>query len=197
MQQWMDHLASEGNNGETMENFRADRNKLIERCIENHGKIGKNDKDVFQEVVTARQTQASHDKHRGRCVSVEKYKKETGKSVDPKQVVKRKNRHGKTVDCVKIYAHSDSDSWSFEDSEADIVMKDTTIDDGSLNIIEDQATKKYEAATKLAFGKSGGADLTMAKHMEMVTEHGKVTEEKKRRLERYPVGEEGNLAKCR
>ena len=90
MQTWMDYLA-EGDVG-AEEKFSADRNKLIERCIENNGKVGRSDgRDLFEERVAVQQQQASRDKHRGRVCSVEKYKRETGKAPDPKNIVQKKN----------------------------------------------------------------------------------------------------------
>ena len=85
---------------------------------------------------------------------------------------------------MKLFNRSDSDSWSFEDSDVEMITNDSMIDNGRLQISEDQAARKYDAATKLAFGKRSTPALTMAKHMELVKNHGKTSEEKKSKLEK-------------
>eukprot|EP00974_Lingulodinium_polyedra_P015435 1494518-Lingulodinium_polyedra.AAC.1 len=102
-----------------------------------------------------REERALRHKHRGRVVSVTKFRKETGKCPDASKVFVRKSRSGRLKECTKIYAHSDSSSWSFEEEDADIVEKDTLIDDGSIILNDNQMRTKYDATCTTIFGGEG------------------------------------------
>ena len=107
-------------------------------------------------MVVVEETSGSRSKHRGRLVSVRKFKKkETGDMPDNSHIVAKRTRAGKLKDMVKVFAHSDSSSWSFEDSDVEAVTKQQTVDDGALIIDDAQMSKQFESTRKLALGLRG------------------------------------------
>ena len=73
-------------------------------------------------------------------------------------------------DMVKVFAHSDSSSWSFEDSDVEAVTKQQTVDDGGLIIDDAQMSKQFESTRKLALGLRG-APAAGAKQAAVLTRH--------------------------
>ena len=103
------------------------------------------------EHVSLRETQALRHKSRGKAMTVRKYKKRTGKTPAPNQIHRRKSRSGAIKEYVKIYAHSDSSSWSFEESDAEVVEQNKVIDDGSIVVDDEQLPEKFENAAHMLF----------------------------------------------
>ena len=64
---------------------------------------------------------------------------------------------------VKIYNHSDSSSWSFEESDAEMSSTRTTVDDGALAIEEDQGARHHGRLRELVLG--GGKSTPPSKRL--------------------------------
>ena len=109
--------------------------------------------------VEVEESSALHSSHRGRLVSVRKYKKETGLTPAPGNVVTNRSRNGKTKEMVKMYAHCDSSSWSFTDEDAEVVKKTRVVDDGSIVVDEGQMQAQYNSARKMLTGYGGAGKL--------------------------------------
>ena len=100
-----------------------------------------------------------HSSHRGRLVRVRKFKKETGQTPAPANVVTKRSRTGKMKDMVKVYDHCDSSSWSFTDSDAEVVKKKRVVDDGSIVVDEEQMQAQYESARKMQMRDRGHGEV--------------------------------------
>ena len=141
--------------GAQMKLFFQRRNKIIECSIENGGQVSKGS---VTDVVDFTETTAFRHKQRGRAMSVRKYKQKIGKDPEPDQIFDRKGKQ-----YVKIYNHSDSSSWSFEESDAEVSSKRTIVDDGSMAIEEDQGARHHGRLRELVFG--GGKSTPPSKRL--------------------------------
>ena len=92
-------------------------------------------------------TSSVHHQHKGKCLSVNRYKKSTGKMPKPHEIITKKTRAGKVKEFVKIYDHDDSSEWSFIKSEAEQVEKEHVLDDGGLVLDADQLGDHYDHAS--------------------------------------------------
>ena len=66
-------------------------------------------------------------------------------------------------DMVKVYDHCDSSSWSFTDSDAEVVKKKRVVDDGSIVVDEEQMQAQYDSARKMQMGDRGHGKCTPKK----------------------------------
>ena len=119
------------------------RNILVEHVAKN-GSF-KDLKDVVVSVSSEQSTGQSYT-HRGRLVSVRKYKQKTGRAPTASQVISATSRSGKRKDVVKVYDHEDSSSWSFSDKEDTKVTLKRELDSGNVVLKEGQAEDQFEAA---------------------------------------------------
>ena len=127
------------------------RKKVVESVIETGTWSTKN----VKESVMVEESASLHSSHRGRLVSVRKFKKETGQTPAPGSVITKRSRTGKMKDMVKVYDHCDSSSWSFTDSDAEVVKKQRVVDDGSIVVDEEQMQAQYDSARKMQMGDRG------------------------------------------
>ena len=79
---------------------------------------------------------------------------------------------------VKMYDHCDSSSWSFTDSDAEVVKKKRVVDDGSIVVDEEQMQAQYDSARKMLMGDRGhGKVLTKEDRGKIDQGHHEVKQE--------------------
>ena len=90
------------------------RNVLVEHVAKN-GTF----RDLKDAAVSAvmKQSRGHSYSHRGRLISVRKYKQKTGNAPEPGQMTTAISRSGNRKDVVKVYDQEDSSSWSFSDKD--------------------------------------------------------------------------------
>lgn len=119
------------------------RNVLIESVAKN-GSF----RDLREPVVSvvSEQSRGHSYTHRGRLMSLRKYKQKTGQAPPAAQVTTATSRSGKRKEVVKVYDHDDSSSWSFSDKEASSVGMKRELDSGKVSLKAGQAEHQFEAA---------------------------------------------------
>ena len=64
----------------------------------------------------------------------------------------QEKRDGREIEFVKIYNHSDSSEWSFEESDCEEVARTTIVDSGAMVFDGEQIAAKFDHARSLVFG---------------------------------------------
>ena len=85
------------------------------------------------------------------------------KNTCTKQIHIRVTASGKRKEFVKVYDHSDSSSWEFEESDADVVCKEKPLDDSAIVVDEDQMADQFSSATSLIFSSTGASSAGSSK----------------------------------
>lgn len=169
--------------------FFSRRNKVIECCISNGG-ICTRMSMYHMEKVMHRETSALRHMQRGKALSVRKYKQTTGKNPSPDQIFQKRTRNGAVKEYVKVYNHSDSSEWSFEESDAEVCVKDKVVDDGSIIVDDSQMEGQFANLRTLCFAPSDKAVPSLSKRKARLNaaqlthdakEHSMTAEQKKLR----------------
>ena len=133
---------------DTFQTFQA---ITIKVAIANCGRITQS---LVQSVVLTTST-SQNATNRGKAISVRKYVRKTGTQPPPQMTIyTRINRRGEPIDYVKVYNHSDSEEWSFSETEQTSASKTRIVDDGSMILSTGQMATKYKSTVEAAFGNS-------------------------------------------
>ena len=134
------------------ERFKSRRMQIVRICIDLGGHTSTDNLRRHEDVVVLT-TAGIHHIKRGRCMSVAKYTRVTGHAPKPSQIqTKRSRSTNMLVQYVKVYKDEDSDEWSFEEDEAQVVQRSTTLDDGRFVLDKDQLQDTYGHATAAILG---------------------------------------------